>query len=456
MTLRVELRSINIDAGAYCQVNGRIPKRAFPIYLARAVQLRVRGIAWSGRCDATCRDAFGEMMTSQLCTRLGAVGSLMLGLAAAPVLGAGAFVPDTSDVATLSPSGPHRFFTSGGQAFNILNADSGKLEGSIPAGYAADLAIAPDNTQFYVSETYWAHGSRGERQDLVSIWDAKTLNLVKEVALPGRMLVGGKLHNLDISADGSKLYTYVMSPASAVVWVDLKKQVVSNTIEIPGCALIFPWGDAGFSSLCGDGSLATVTISEQGAAEISHTKPFFDANKDPIYENSFVDRVTGDALFLTYTGLVYQAKLGARPVIEKPWSIQQAAGYALAGTGVQELAWRPGGGQPAAYHKATGKLFVLMHVGNYWTHKQGGTEIWVLDSHAKSVVKRFALQPIPTSGLGDDRVPFYTAIGVSQDAAKPLLYLLGDGGTVVLDATSGETVRKIDFAGGGTVMVTGF
>ena len=41
------------------------------------------------------------------------------------------------------------------------------------------------------------------------------------------------------------------------------------------------------------------------------TKPFFDANKDPIYEDSFVDRATGKALFLSYTGLVYPATLSA-------------------------------------------------------------------------------------------------------------------------------------------------
>jgi len=365
--------------------------------------------------------------------------------------------PEVSDVATLPPSTPHTFFTGRFRAgsFVIFDGDSGKLEGHIPAGYIANLALAPDNSQFYVAETYWSHGSRGTRQDLVSVYDAKTLNLVKEIPLPGRALVL-KVQNFDISASGARAYVYVMLPASSVVWVDLKKQAVGGTVEIPGCALVFPWGEQGFSSLCSDGSLANVTIPESGPAKITHSKPFFDANDDPIFENSFVDRASGKAIFLSYTGLVYQAKLGSDSVVEKPWSIQKAAGFPVAGTGVQELAWRPGGGQFAAYHKATGKLFVLMHAGNYWTHRQGGSEIWVLDTQSHALLSRFQLQPVPTSGLASERVPFYQDIGVSQDA-KPVLYLLNsDGNDVVLDANTGEQLRKIEFAAGNSVVVPGY
>ncbi len=363
---------------------------------------------------------------------------------------------EVSDVATLPPNPPHRFFTGGFRehSFVIFDADTGKMEGSIPAGYVSNLAIAPDNSRFYVSETYWTHGARGNRQDLVSIYDAKTLNLLKEISLPGRALVE-KMQNFDINASGSRAYVYVMMPVASVVWVDLKAQAVGGTAEIPGCALVFPWGDGGFSSLCGDGSLATVTIPASGPAKVTHTKSFFDANSDPIFENSIVDRATGKAIFISYTGLVYAAQLGTDTKVSEPWSIQKAAGYAPAGTGVQELAWRPGGDQVAAYHKASGKLFVLMHPGNYWTHKHGGTEIWVLDTKTHVLLSRIPLRPVPSSGLGWDPVPYYTSIGVSQDA-KPLLYLLNpEGNDVVLDGTTGTELRKIEFAAGDWVSVPG-
>jgi len=378
-------------------------------------------------------------------------------LMAPPALAATNVTTEVSDVATLASNSPHRFFTGGfrQQAFTIFDADSGKMEGSIPAGYVSNLAIAPDNSQFFVSETYWTHGARGKREDLVSIYDAKTLNLVKEITLPGRALAS-KMQNFDINSSGSSAYVYIMMPIASVVWVDLKKQQVGGTVEIPGCALVFPWGEQGFSSLCGDGSLASVLIPASGPPAISHTKPFFDAANDPIFENSFVDRATGKAVFISYTGLVYEAKLGAATTVSPPLSIQKAAGYAPAGTGVQELAWRPGGSQLAAYHKASGKLFVLMHPGNYWTHKHGGTEVWVLDTKTHALLSRFPLRAVPSSGLGDDAVPYYADIGVSQDA-KPLLYLLNEeGNDVVLDALTGEQLRKIEFAGGNGVSVPGY
>jgi methylamine dehydrogenase heavy chain len=386
------------------------------------------------------------------------VASLASASLIAPLcLAAGPVTTEVSDVATLAPNPPHRFFTGGfrQQAFTIFDGDNGKMEGNIPAGYIPNLAIAPDNGQFYVAETYWNHGARGKREDLISIYDAKTLNLVKEITLPGRALVLKK-QNFDISALGSRAYVYIMMPVSSVVWVDLKKQQVGGTVEIPGCALVFPWGEQGFSSLCGDGSLASVVVPASGPAKITHTKPFFDAGNDPIFDNGFVDRAAGKAIFVSYTGLVYEAKLGADTTVNPPWSIQKAAGYAAAGTGVQELAWRPGGSEMAAYHKASGKLFVLMHPGNYWTHKHGGTEVWVLDTKSHALVSRFPLRAVPSSGLGDDAVPFYSNIGVSQDA-KPLLYLLNaEGNDVVLDGTTGEQLRKIEFAGGDTVSVPGY
>lgn len=399
-------------------------------------------------------------MIKHVCARLFGAGSLACMLvAASPVLANASIEGEVSDVATLKPNGPHRFFTGGfrNPYFGIFDADSGKMEGSIPAGYVANLAIAPDNSHFLVSETYWTHGSRGQRQDLVTIWDAKTLTLVKEIPLPGRALVGGKIQNFQVSADGSKAYVYVMLPSSSVVWLDLGKQVVGGTVEIPGCALIFPWSASNFASLCADGSLAMVDVGGAGPATVTHSKPFFDGVNDPIYENSFIDPPTGKALFLSYSGLVYPAKLGPDAIIEKPWSIQQAAGFARAGTGVQELAWRPGGGQPAAYHKASGRLFVLMHMGTFWTHKQGGTEVWVLDTNARKLLKRIPLQPIPTSGLASDRPPLYGTIGVSQDSGKPLIYLVSDegGGDVVMDAGTGEILRKVEHAGGDSVLVTG-
>ncbi|MCX8101545.1 MAG: hypothetical protein N3D77_09955 [Geminicoccaceae bacterium] len=82
--------------------------------------------------------------------------------------------------------------------------------------------------------------------------------------------------------------------------------------------------------------------------------------------------------------------------------------------------------QLAAYHAASNRLFVTMHKGGKWTHKQAGDEVWVFDVAAKKRVHRLPL---------DHHSP---TIAVSQDE-KPLLFALTE--TAILtsyDATSFE------------------
>jgi methylamine dehydrogenase heavy chain len=71
-----------------------------------------------------------------------------------------------------------------------------------------------------------------------------------------------------------------------------------------------------------------------------------------------------------------------------------------------------------------------MHTGNFWTHKQNGTEVWVLDISTRTLLRRISLEEPARS------------ISVSQDNA-PLLYASGaDGDFTVIDANTGEKLRQ--------------
>jgi len=126
--------------------------------------------------------------------------------------------------------------------------------------------------------------------------------------------------------------------------------------------------------------------------------------------------------------------------------LQQAAGQPLPSTEPEMLAWRPGGVKVATLHAASGRLFVLMHAGAHWTHKQDGAEVWVFDIVAKKRVARFALKQGTTS------------IAVTQDA-EPLLFAVGAGPTgplTVLDARTGATRGALPGVSGGILAVHGF
>ena len=189
-----------------------------------------------------------------------------------------------------------------------------------------------------------------------------------------------------------------------------------------------------------DGSLATVAIKGT-KADITHSAPFFSATDDPIFDNFTYDKRKQETTFLTYTGQIFQAKLGATPTIAAPFSIQAAAGIRPGATKPLELNWYPGGRQPMALHRPSGHLFVLMHMGEYWTHKASGTEVWEVDLATQKVVKRRALKE-PMNN-----------IEVSQ-TDKPLLFMNGEeASAIVIDLATGEEKHKIDRAGGSTITV---
>jgi methylamine dehydrogenase heavy chain len=334
-----------------------------------------------------------------------------------------------------------RGFTVPGNA--IYDTDTGKMLGLVEASTLSDLALDPAGKVYYVSETIWTKGWRGTRQDMITVYDANTLKLKTEITIPGRILIGGRKFNFVIADEGKTAYVYNLDPASSVNMVDLAKGKFLKKIELPGCASLMPVTGVGFSALCSDGSLATVKTS--GAKpEITRSAPFFSATNDPIFDNFGYDGAKQQAVFLTYTGQVYTAKLGATPTISEPFSIQTAAGVAPADTKPLDVHWYPGARQGLAYHLGSGHAFVLMHTGEYWTHKEDGTEVWELDVAAKKVVKRWPLKH-PAG-----------AIAVTQEASPKLILSTGGededrGALLIIDAKTGEQKFELKKSGGGVL-----
>lgn len=345
---------------------------------------------------------------------------------------------EVSDVAVLPAPAAHRILLldlfGGGEA-RLVDGDSGKILGGVSAASLSNIGVGPGQRQIFVAESIWTKGNRGDRQDMVSIYDGKTLNLAAEIALPGRVFMGTRDQNFAVTPSGERGYVYNMDPSSSVIVVDLAARKVTGTVEEPGCALVFTFGEAGFSSLCGDGSLATVTLAAAGPT-LTRTKPFFNAELDPVFENSPTDRASGRTLFVTYTGLVHEVQLGPTPKFEKPWSIEAAAGFAPPTTDDRELAWRPGGYQPLTLHRATNRLFVLMHAGGHWSHKEPGEEVWILDVATHALIKRYKLEK-PLSN-----------ILISQDA-NPVLFGVDKTGVLyTFKPDSGEVIKTVKGVGG--------
>src|SRR5262249_5821 len=89
--------------------------------------------------------------------------------------------------------GPHWFWLSDVLLHRtaLFDGDTGELLGAISSGTAGVGFViaplfAPDHHEIYLAETYYARGVRGERTDVVTVYDGRTLKPLGEISIPPR------------------------------------------------------------------------------------------------------------------------------------------------------------------------------------------------------------------------------------------------------------------------------
>jgi methylamine dehydrogenase heavy chain len=289
----------------------------------------------------------------------------------------------------------------------ILDGTTGALEGMFNQAYWPNFAVSPDGTELYAVDSYWEKHTRGKRSDYIVVRDAQTLEVKEDIPLPaGRFLIVSKKYNFDVTPDGHYGLTYNLAPQTAVTVTDLKARKSVGSIGIPGCGLIFAQAPNRFSSLCADGSIATVTFDDSANATSRRAEGVFDAKNDPAFEHSAWDKKDQMLYLITYRGQVVPVSLAAdQAVAGAKWSLTTPAERAVG--------WRPGGWQVSHFHSSARSLYVLMHQGRAWTHKSSGSEVWNFDATSGKRLRRIKLREPAQS------------VAVSQDA-DPLVYVIAD------------------------------
>lgn len=333
-----------------------------------------------------------------------------------------------------SAPGPHTVYVYDPAVFSVVNklfvvdGDRRAIVGMVDSGWLANLVLLPqDSSRFYLVETYFSRFARGERSDVVTVYDSRRLSPIREIPLPeGRMLVAPKVYNAGVTPDGRYLLSFNMSPATSVSVVDLQTNQFLRQIETPGCFYVYPSGPNRFYMHCSDGTLLSVTFDAQGRATTRRSSAFHPQD-DYIFDNS--PFIGGRLYALSYEGNVYPIDLsGEQPNFGERWSLLKDQDRAES--------WRPGGWQIAAVHARTNRLYVLMHQGPEWTHKQPGSEVWVYDLATRQRIDRFVLAHPADS------------IAVSQDD-RPQLYAVSAHEKLLqfYDATTGRFLGQVDELG---------
>jgi methylamine dehydrogenase heavy chain len=312
---------------------------------------------------------------------------------------------------------------SDGKAF-LIDADTGQFLGMISGGFAhSSLQILPDGSAFAVPGTYMSRHSRGTRTDVVTFYDTRTLKPGEEVEIPAkRMASVAFLAAMPVSDDGRFSLIYNFTPEQSVTVVDMAAKKFVGEYMTAGCGLIFPTGPRSFMMPCADGSFQGATLDENGTVTLDGaSKPLFE-EKDPALEKAVRVSSTRWLFFTPSNNVVAIEAKGKVPTAAERWKLTDAT----------DGNWRIGGIQPVAFHEPSGRLFVLMHEGGAYTHKDPGTEIWVFDVHTH---KRLARFPLDKPAL---------SIAVSGDDT-PLLYQMtfGVNELIVSDPATGKVLRTI-------------
>jgi methylamine dehydrogenase heavy chain len=167
----------------------------------------------------------------------------------------------------------------------VVDGDSRKIVGMLTAGMISTAAISPDHSRIFVGDTFFSRGTRGSRTDVITVYDAKSLDPVSEIAIaPKRQLAAPDNLQLGATSDGRLLLVANMTPATSVTVIDLEASKVLGEIAIAGCAEFQLTGKRQFASLCGDGSILMVNFDDNGKpVSEKRSSVFFNAEKDPIF-----------------------------------------------------------------------------------------------------------------------------------------------------------------------------
>ena len=126
----------------------------------------------------------------------------------------------------------------------LFDADSGEMLGMVNGGEGvAPLRphVSRARREVYVVETVYSRGHRGERTDLVTIYDAVTLAVAGEVLIPPRRADNGNGAAIAALLDGDRFLVVLnQNPGTSVSVVDREARAFVGEIATPGCALVLP------------------------------------------------------------------------------------------------------------------------------------------------------------------------------------------------------------------------
>lgn len=325
----------------------------------------------------------------------------------------------------------------GAGSVDILSADDLSYKGNIGTGLLAQVVLSEKGREAHVVSSYPRRIVSGPADIVVQRYDVATLKAGPETIIPDKFALTHPAKGiLELTSDKRFALVQNATPATSVAVVDLKSRKAVAEAPTPGCWSIIPASEGRrFSSLCGDGTLLTVSLGANGRPTgQTYSAPVFDADKDPVFAHSLRDKA-GNLIFLSFAGDVRRVSdASEKAVLVDHFSL----------VGGDGKGWAPGGAQAMAYNAANDVLFVLMHEGaDEGSHKRGSDEIWAVSLSAKRVLYKSPAKGFTHLGVTADAMPVLFA--TSRYENKVARFVVDPEAKFAAKATHTITVANVSY-----------
>ncbi len=306
--------------------------------------------------------------------------------------------------------------------------DRRAVEGDVQARDSTTMLIPDDRPEFYTADTVWSRYTHGTRTDYITVYDKRSLDPIGEIVLPGakRALITAMQGMFEFTDRQRLGLVFNFTPAASVTVVDLVHRKVLGDVDIPGCSLIFPSGEIGFSTLCASGTVFSLKLDAAGRV-VGHaeSQPFNHLGHNPLFTSSTM--IDGVRYFVTMRGDVQPIDMRhAYAKVLPSWPLVTAAERAAH--------WRPSGWQLVT-SDGHEELYVLMQAhAREGTQKDPADQVWVYDVATKQRLRRLRLVR-PGSSIA------------LTHAASPLLLVQAGERLDVYDPRGGGLIRSMGLPG---------
>lgn len=346
---------------------------------------------------------------------------------------------------TTTITGFDRYWVSvrNGNTVFLVDTRNGDVGGTLATSRFSP-AIAPHLRagKIFSYGSFYTRDIRGDRTDVVLVFDAATATPVNEVEVPARTAGIGHAGMIGL-INQRYVGVWNITPATSVSIVDGETNTFVGEISLPSCSGIHPITD-GWMSVCGDGTIQYVALTGSGE-ELNRLRsgPFFDVQTDPVYD--YAVPAADGWMFMSFEGLLRKVTLEGNTV-----GVSEAFDINPRNDGIPDVNgyvppnddhWRIGGNQPFAWHDGEALLVTLMHEGGgQHTFEQPGSEVWVFNMRTGNRGYRLKIG----EGVTANSV-------LLTPGSDPLLLLLTNQGLQVREPRSGRLLRTVEWVSGSNI-----